>query len=295
MKKTGRIAVMTAALIAISFVSCGKEKNSDVFYVGDVCEKDTMNIYYVESGEYNVSERIREDGYKYIYLKFLFEANNKEGMQAVIPGVEFECKIDGKKCEELGVNEFSSYELYPEKAAYSGVVFKVPEDTERAEINYKRHYRNEEAETFIYSGENKEDYEYTKKIKKSENALKPGETATSKEVKIEYVDCGEMPPSINEREVAKGYRVIYTEFNIENISDKDIDNLPLHFTCYADGLAFQPKSNVKKKDEIKYKLPIGKETKGKIFYLVPEDAKCIEIYFNYESLINHPFVFSYKE
>ncbi|MBO4838702.1 MAG: DUF4352 domain-containing protein [Lachnospiraceae bacterium] len=265
----------------------------EAFQVGDTVSIKDLTFVYVASGEYESDNQFLQpaDGNKYIFLEFYVEYNGKGNTS--VSSFDFEGYADG-----YSVDKKYSFDNELSGSISSGrwnqgrIYFEVPQDATKIEAEYDVNLFTDEVIKFVYEGEQNSGFVPEKKIDADPDALVPGGTVETKELKITYLDCGVAVSDNQFLQPAEGYKYIYFELEFENISSREQSVSSLLFNCYADGKYCESHLMVRD-DDLSATLSSGRKTKGSVVFEVPEDATVIEL--EYEtSLISGKFiVFSY--
>lgn len=120
-----------------------------------------------------------------------------------------------------------------------------------------------------------------------------GDIVETKNLRISYLSCGEYKGYDEFSKPKDGNKVIFCEFEFENISDSDKLASALDFNCFADDNSCSEYmwSN---DDYLSATISSGRKAKGKIYYEVPKDAKEIELEYESSWLSSSKIVFLYK-
>ena len=115
----------------------------------------------------------------------------------------------------------------------------------------------------------------TTKVTKPSNVFAPGETVTTDKFKIKFISCELYTDYKSYQEPDKGYVYYRFEFEFENISKNDQSVSSWDFECYTDDYSVE--DSYVGDDILNASLSAGKKTKGALYYIVPENAKKIEL------------------
>ena len=122
-----------------------------------------------------------------------------------------------------------------------------------------------------------------------------GDVYESKEVKIMYINSGDYSVDNEYMQPESGNKYIFAEFSIENVGATDYSTGSVLFDCYADDT--ECKQSIIPAEGILTtitSLPPGKNTKGKIFFEVPNNASSIELEYKINSLTGDKVKFTFK-
>lgn len=147
--------------------------------------------------------------------------------------------------------------------------------------NLTGNYENAEAKGTAEKKQTPEEY---KENSDKENSDKPdsaygvGDIYEDDSVKIMYLNCGDYAVENEYLQPEAGNKYIFAEFSVENVGEADYSAGYSSFRCYADDTeCSSPIISSEGAMPIIATLSPGRNTKGKIFYEVPKDAKNIEI------------------
>lgn len=122
-----------------------------------------------------------------------------------------------------------------------------------------------------------------------------GDVYESDDVKIMYINSGDYSVENEYMQPESGNKYIFAEFSIENVGATDYSTGSVLFDCYADDT--ECKQSIIPAEGILTtitSLPPGKNTKGKIFFEVPNNASSIELEYKINSLTGDKVKFTFK-
>ena len=209
-----------------------------VAHVGDTIHDRDLDIVYVASGDYIESNEYLQpgDGKKYIFIKLAF-INTSEKNDRSVSSYSFEAYADGYSCDAYyGGDENLSATLSAGRSSMGSIYFEVPADAKEIEIEYETSWITGEKITFSFDGNKDSGYVIEKNVTATDDALKVGETATSKSLNITYLDCFADSSDNMFITPKQGYHYVTCELEFENVSSSDETVTMYSFDCYADGI-----------------------------------------------------------
>lgn len=118
----------------------------------------------------------------------------------------------------------------------------------------------------------------SKEKKEEDNIFHKGEILETKKVKLSYLSCGDYFDNNMYIEAGEGNKLIYFEFEFENIGNTDISAGYFDFDCYADGYDAQNKmSTADNAMKSITTLSPGRKMSGIVVFEVPQGASKIEV------------------
>lgn len=136
--------------------------------------------------------------------------------------------------------------------------------------------KNESNETGDADGSTTESEETTEE--EVSNIFHVGDVLETKRVKLSFLSCGDYSESNAFLKAGDGNKLIYFEFEFENIGDTDASVGYVDFDCYADG--YEAKSTMCTADNamtLVTSLSPGRKMGGIVVFEVPKDAESIEV------------------
>lgn len=137
-------------------------------------------------------------------------------------------------------------------------------------------------------------------VSKSEDKAEPttqakykaGDIVETKSMRISYLSCGEYTSYDEFSKPKDGNKVIFCEFEFENISDSDKLASSFDFSCFADNNSCE--EYIWSNDNLSATLSAGRKAKGKIYFEVPKNASDIEIEYDSDWLSSSKIIFLYS-
>lgn len=121
-----------------------------------------------------------------------------------------------------------------------------------------------------------------------------GESATVDDMKVTFLSVNTNFTDYNKYATVKsGYKVIKTEFELENMSTSSNLVSSYDFHCYADGYVCGSFYSVTD-SSFSSNLSSGKKYKGSVYYLVPTNADTITIEYDGNTYIDGKITFEVK-
>lgn len=130
------------------------ESADNTFHVGDVLETKSVRLSFLSCGEYQDSNMFVEAGEdnKFIYLEFEFE--NIGSTDTTVGSWDFDCYADGYEASNAYAtadNAMTSITTLSSGRKTEGiVVFEVPKNAEKIEVEYETNYWTQDKAIFIY-------------------------------------------------------------------------------------------------------------------------------------------------
>lgn len=93
-------------------------------------------------------------------------------------------------------------------------------------------------------------------------------------------------------EPKEGYKYVYIELEVENLSDSDQLFSYFSFNCFADGVSCDGFYGMD--DAISATLSAGRKAKGTVVFEVPKDAQAIEFEFEDNFWTQNKIIFLYE-
>ncbi len=261
-------------------------EQKDAYYVGDVWESDELKITYVSSGVYDYPEDAffqPNPDKNYITVTFLVE-NIYAGSQAAyghkvyVSGTHFECYGDEEECTTpYDSGSFSSIRLEIGKHVTATLVYAVPNDAKEVFVQYNKGIDDVPVK-FMYGGVQDSGTAPDKDTTIPEDAVSVGGTVETSEYRIKYLSFGDCTGNSLHHQPAEGYRLVYCEFEVENIADVDrYISDTVYFVCSADGEECE--SNISREDGLGSTLKPGEKVIGTATFEVPENAEVVLVTF----------------
>ena len=260
-----------------------KEKGSDqgsmkdIYRVGDSLEDGDLEITYMASGDYVEESEYQQPaaGYKYIYLQFAFR-NTGMKHDCPISLFAFSCFADSFAAQAYyGGQEDLPPSLPAGRYAIGNLCFCVPEDAQQIEVEYQPDQLTKDRVRFAFEGERNAGIVPAPDVKRSENAFKVGDTASSALQQISYLSC-EKDDRDNENVHPEEGCTYYTlTFEFENLQAGDRQISVHDFSCFADGKSCG--RTLFRDDYLSADVPGGRKAKGTVTFEVPDDAQTVEV------------------
>lgn len=130
------------------------EATDNVFYAGDVLETKYVKLAYRACGEYTEENQYMGpgEGNKLIYFDFEFE--NVGNADASVGTFDFHCYADGYAAKDYlytGDNGLTAITtLSPGRKTGGIVVYEVPQDAQKIELEYETSFWTQEKAIFVY-------------------------------------------------------------------------------------------------------------------------------------------------
>lgn len=121
---------------------------------------------------------------------------------------------------------------------------------------------------------------------------KKGDIVDTKKLRISYLSCGEYKDYDEFTKPKNGNKIVYFEFEFENISDSDKLASSLDFNCFADNNSCD--DYIWTKDNLSANISSGRKAKGKVYFEVPQNAKEIELEYDASWLSSTKIIFLYS-
>ena len=254
----------------------GTEAVKTLYRVGDTLHDGNMDIVYIASGDYTEPSEYFQPkaGNRYIFAKFAF-INTSDSRDAAVSFYSFEAYADGYACEKYyGGDEQLSATLSPGRSTEGSIYFEVPNGASEIEIEYNTNFFTSDRITFAYEGNRDSGYVLQKNTQASADALHVGQTVSSSELEIAYLNCFRDTSYPTWSEPRAGYHYVTIELEFTNKGSTDHGVSAFSFDCYADGVSCEPKSF--RDDMLSATLSAGRKTKGTVTYEVPDGASVVE-------------------
>lgn len=127
------------------------------------------------------------------------------------------------------------------------------------------------------------------------NKFHVGDTLETKKIKLSYLSCGDYSDDNMFVAAGDGCKLIYFEFECENVSNSDVSIGYIYFDCYADGYdASRSLSTADNAMSSIVTLSPGRKTKGIVVFEVPEDAQSIEVEYETDYWRQDKAIFVYE-
>ena len=281
--------------------SSGDSDNSGPLSVGDTYTKSDFSITYAEFGEYKDYEdwAAPKEGNKIAYA--IFNAVNNGDSDSYLSFSDFEGYANGTNVEKyFSIDSETSVNLSKGRVGTVTVAFEIPADCAMSEfeIEYTPNMWLDEKIIFVGSGDgtpvvaDKSMVDITADI--DSEVINEGETYDDKDVKIEYVECGELTDYDEWNDPGEGNKIIYAKFNVVNESDSDFTLAYWDFECFADNKQVEA---TYPGDEYSFTIDLskGRNGKGSVAFVVPKDASDIQIEYSPSLWSSKHIIFQYKE
>ncbi len=201
--------------------------------VGETLTDGDMQIVYVASGIYHEENEFLqpEAGYRYLFIELACSNIGAEGDES-ISSFSFNAYADGYAAEQYFVGEEGlSATLSPGRSVTGRVYFTVPEEAQTVEIEYESKLFTDEKITFLYEGEQDSGYVQEGISVRTDGAFAVGETAETDRVRLSYLRCEDWQSDNMFIEPASGNKFISLSFEVENISEDDVNISYFNFTA----------------------------------------------------------------
>lgn len=119
-----------------------------------------------------------------------------------------------------------------------------------------------------------------------------GDVIETKALRISYLSCGVFNPDNEFTKPKSGNKIIYFEFEFENISQSDKLVSTFDFDCFADDNSCD--DYIYGDDLLSATISSGRKAKGKVYYEVPASAKVVELEYDNSLLSSDKIIFLYK-
>lgn len=263
------------------------------YVVGDEVMDGKLRLIYVRSGEYVSDNQFSQpkEGYKYISLTFA--AINEGNSDEHISYFDFEAYADGYSAEQYyGSDNGLSATLSPGRSTVGDVIFEVPKDAEKIEVEYEVNVFTDKKIKFIYEGEKDSGYTVEANTARTDGALNVGDIYEDRSLRITYISCGEYESTNMFVQPREGYHFVSIELEFENLSSADRTISSVSFHCYADGRACD--STYIRDDDLSATISAGRKARGTVTFEVPDDAEVIEAEFDDSIWTTGHIVFTIK-
>ncbi len=304
------IGIAIVAILAIGIIGGGKEKNNgkigevgetnnfssqnttsnsseeapkeeyqiqDEYHVGDILMDGDTKIVYITSGDYVSDNEFSqpEEGNKYIFMKMAFE-NTSRKSDTSISFYNFECYADGYNAEMYyGGDDDLSATLSPGRSTSGTLIFEVPENAEKIEVEYESNVWTQEKILFVFDGEKDSGYVLEKNTERSDSAVSVGESVETSSLKIDYVSCEEYVSDNMFIQPKENHHFVTCTFEVENIGSSDASITYFSFDCYADGIDCE--QTFVRDDGLSATLSPGRKATGTVTFEIPNDATVVEL------------------
>lgn len=130
-----------------------KEVDS-TFHVGDVLETKKVKLSYISCGDYTDDNMFvnPDDGNKFVYLEFEFE--NIGSADVSVGSWDFDCYADGYEASRVYATADNAMititTLSSGRKTKGIVVFEVPQDAEKIEVEYETSYWTQNKAIFVF-------------------------------------------------------------------------------------------------------------------------------------------------
>jgi RNA polymerase subunit RPABC4/transcription elongation factor Spt4 len=256
--------------------SAAPEAEKTAYQVGDILMDGDMKIVYVASGVYEEENEYSQpqDGYQYIYLKFVFE-NTSDKEDDSISFYSFECYADGYNVEMYyGGEDDLAATLSAGRSTIGYLYFEVPVDAQEIEVEYETNFITSEKILFLYEGEKDSGYVPESNPVPTDGAFAVGDVVEAGDLTITYLSCEPYDSDNMFAQPKDGYHYVTCTFAFENTGSDDEYILSTDFDCFADGLACT--QTYIRDDDLSATLSAGRKAQGTVTFEVPDDATVIE-------------------
>lgn len=129
----------------------------------------------------------------------------------------------------------------------------------------------------------------------SETVFGVGDVYESDDIKIMFLSCGDYSVENQFMQPESGNKYIFAEFSIENTGESELSTGSFLFDCYADNTECkQPIISGEDMLTSITSISSGKNTKGKIFFEVPNNAEKIQLEYKINALTDEKIYFNIK-
>lgn len=128
------------------------------------------------------------------------------------------------------------------------------------------------------------------------NIFHVGDVLETKKARLSYLSCGDYTDDNMFVEAGEGNKLIYFEFEFENIGDTDTSVGYLDFSCYADG--YEAKDTMSTADNAMTPITTlspGRKTSGIVVFEVPQDSESIEVEYETSYWTQDKAIFMYEQ
>lgn len=252
-----------------------KIENKEENYVGDVCMDGDVKITYVKSGVYEETNQFLQpaEGNQYVYIELY--AENTGDKDSSISSFSFECYADGYAVDQNYTGSTFDGTLSAGRTMTGQVVYEVPIDAQEIEFEYSLNAWTSEHVKFIYEGEKDSGFVPEANTAVSADAYKVGDIIETDDLRITYLSCGQFESDNMFIQPKDGYKYLYLELEVENISDRDQTVSSFSFDCFADGAACD-QSYYTGDDDLDATISAGRKTKGRVVFEIPNEATTVE-------------------
>jgi len=153
--------------------------------------------------------------------------------------------------------------------------------------------RREQENTKADNGNESKTEETTEEV--VDNIFRVGDVLETKKVKLSYLSCGEYTDENMFVEAGEGKKLIYFEFEFENIGSSDTSVGFFDFDCYADG--YEAKNSMCTADNAMTSitsLSPGRKMGGIVVFEVPQNAESIEVEYETSYWTQDKAIFVYE-
>lgn len=127
------------------------------------------------------------------------------------------------------------------------------------------------------------------------NEFHVGDVLETKRVKLSYLSCGEYEDKNMFIEAGEGNKLVYLEFEFENIGDTDTSVGYFDFDCYADG--YEAKASMCTADNAMSSITTlspGRKTNGIVVFEIPQGAEKVEVEYETSYWTQDKAIFIYE-
>lgn len=273
--------------------SASQDELKDVYHVGETMSYKGLDIAYVESSYYTSDNQFitPKDGNQFIRL--LMHVDNNTGSDKSVNTFDFHCYADGYECESTYFDDDLSASLSDGRSTDGAIYFEVPLNAKDIEVEYEYDFFNNGKVKFVFEGDKSSGLTFETNSAQSDEVFHVGDIIETNAVRITYTKAAEYV-SNNEFLMPKdGYRYIYIELDVENISNSDQLVSYFSFNCYADGQSCDGYYGMD--DALSATLSPGRKGKGTIAFEVPKDAQTIEIEYEDNVWTQNKLIFLYED
>lgn len=271
-----------------------KENNiKESYYVGDTFSYDGLSITYVSSSNYESDNEFLKpsDGNKYV--RIALHVDNQSGSDKSVTSFDFKCYADGYDANAFyGSDDELSASLSNGRSADGAIYFEVPTEAKEIEIEYEYDWLSSKKIKFIFEGDKDSGATFEKNTEASADAYHVGDIIENGKLRISYLKADEFKSDNMFLEPKEGYKYVYIELEVENLSDTDQLFSYFSFNCFADGVSCDGFYGMD--DAISATLSAGRKAKGTVAFEVPKDAQAIEFEFEDNIWTQNKIIFLYE-
>jgi len=189
------------------------------------------------------------------------------------------------------MDDMLSATLSPGRSETGKILFEVPKNAAKVEIEYENNLFTEQKYTFLFEGDKDSGFE-SAAVTASPDAFSVGDVVKTGNFTISYLSSEEYDSSNQFLQPKDGYKYIDCKFEFENVSNSDQNVSSGDFTCYADGMSCDAFYGLD--DDLSASLSPGRKAAGTVAFEVPEDAKVVEVEYLTNVWTSDRVVFTYE-